>query len=93
MYIREHNNIVSLRCKMVLGQLVQTGVQFNQMGSVTKDLHSNYSIGSIPTIGGPFTNAANCYRAWSILQSTCKSNRGRKRDVFPERVAVIDWGN
>lgn len=63
-------------------------LHFNQIGSIIKDSQGKFGIGPIPTIGGPFSNAADYYRAWALSQND-NLYRGGKRDPFPERVSSV----
>ena len=61
-------------------------LHFDRIGSINKDAHGNFCIGPIPGIGGPFCNAADYYRAWTLSQRG-NPRRRHKSDPFPEHIS------
>jgi hypothetical protein len=60
-------------------------IHFNQIGRINKDINGEYCIEAILGIGGPFSLAADYYRAWATYQR--ENPRAAGLSGFPECVS------
>lgn len=60
-------------------------IHFNQIGRINKDINGEYCIEAIPGIEGPFSLAADYYRAWATYHR--ENPRATGLSEFPECVS------